>query len=273
MLKTFFKTIDPRIKLLSYLIFIIIIFLPIQNTGLIILFAFLGTIAFLLPVKLKRLLILITNWIILFMVVAFFNFLIVGPGSLGTFQIGNLTLNWNSLYVTYSVMLRIGMLLLLATIFSTIMSLDELTFTINKLLTPLRKIKIPTDNITIIFTIAIRFLPIIMDDLHQINMAQKTYGIILKNPLNFFAKIKAYVISIRLLLLLSLDRAENLATSMENRGFKINALRSYYEIHQLSWKDLFYGVGVLLIFGFFLFMAIEAGEIIPRFGDVAFWIK
>lgn len=182
------------------------------------------------------------NWTILFLIVAFFNFLIVGPGELGTFQIGNLILNWNSLYVTYSVMLRIGLLLFLALIFSSIMALDELTFTINKLLSPLRKIKIPTDNITIIFTVAIRFMPIIVDDLHQINMAQKTHGISLKNPLNFFARIKSYVISIRLLLILSLEKADNLALAMENRGFKINQPRSYFEQHKLSWKDAVYSL-------------------------------
>ncbi len=273
MIKSFFKAIDPRIKLLSYLIFIVIIFLPIGNTGLIILFLLLAIVAFLIPIKAKRLLILLFNWFIIFFIVAFFNFLIVGVGELGTFQIGNLTLNWNSLYVTYSVMLRIGLLLFLALIFSTIMALDELAFTINKLLFPLKKLKIPTDNITIIFTIAIRFMPIIADDLHQINMAQKTHGISLKNPLNFFGRIKAYVISLRLLLILSLEKADNLALSMENRGFKINQPRSYFERHQLGIKDLIYSFSILLILGFFIFMAIEGGDLIPRFGDVSFWIK
>ena len=273
MIKTFFQAIDPRIKLLSYLVFIIIIFLPIGNTGLLILFGLLAIVALLLPIKAKRFLILLLNWTILFLIVAFFNFLIVGPGELGTFQIGNLILNWNSLYVTYSVMLRIGLLLFLALIFSSIMALDELTFTINKLLSPLRKIKIPTDNITIIFTVAIRFMPIIVDDLHQINMAQKTHGISLKNPLNFFARIKSYVISIRLLLILSLEKADNLALAMENRGFKINQPRSYFEQHKLSWKDAVYSLGVCLILGFFIFMAIEGGDLIPRFGAVSFWIK
>ena len=77
-------------------------------------------------------------------------------------------------------------------------------------------------------------MPIIVDDLHQINMAQKTHGISLKNPLNFFARIKFYVISIRLLLILLLEKADNLALAMENRGFKINQPRSYFEQHKLS---------------------------------------
>lgn len=54
MIKTFFQAIDPRIKLLSYLVFIIIIFLPIGNTGLLILFGLLAIVALLLPIKAKR---------------------------------------------------------------------------------------------------------------------------------------------------------------------------------------------------------------------------
>ncbi|WP_435923802.1 energy-coupling factor transporter transmembrane component T family protein [Paenibacillus sp. DYY-L-2] len=100
-------------------------------------------------------------------------------------------------------------------------------------LAPLRKVGISAQRLTLMMSIALRFIPTILDETHKILKAQAARGADLKE-LPWKEKGKLLVSLLVPVTVSAFRRAEELVLSMEARGFMIGAPRSEY--HRLSWK-------------------------------------
>ena len=121
------------------------------------------------------------------------------------------------------------------------------------------------------FSIAIRFLPILKEDIENILLAQNSRNVFAnKGGKIFFYKLKYFSASISSLLVGLFEKADNLAVAMENRGYVPSTKRSFYYQHSYRMSDLIFIIVIGMILTFFIFMAIEGGEIIPRIGDVEY---
>lgn len=100
-------------------------------------------------------------------------------------------------------------------------------------LTPLRVIGISAQRLTLMMSIALRFIPTILDETHKILKAQAARGADLKE-MPWKEKGKMLVSLLVPVTVSAFRRAEELVLSMESRGYVIGAPRSEY--HLLSWR-------------------------------------
>lgn len=269
--------IDSRIKLLLYFLSLIIILLPIDNTGRIFFLTLMLPFFFILKINWKRVLFVLINFFTIFFFVEFFNmFFIKEPDYINwgiAFEIGSLKVYWYSFYLSFSIAFRFFLLILISLFFSTIMKLDEMVYTFQWILKPLSYFKVPTDDLAVMFSIAIRFLPILKDDINNIMLAQSSRNIFSnKSPKIFIYKIKYFSSSIIVLLTGLFEKADSLAIAMENRGYIPSKKRSFYFQNNYKKSDFVLLFIFIILFIFFIFMAIEGGDIIPRIGDVEYWV-
>ena len=127
-----------------------------------------------------------------------------------------------------------------------------LTDAIESLLSPLKKIRIPVHDFAMMLTIALRFIPTLVEETDKIMSAQKARGAAFDTG-NLFSRAKALVPVIIPLLVSSFNRADELATAMECRCYRGDVGRTRFVRMHLHARDfvalvLFtaFGAGIVL---------------------------
>jgi energy-coupling factor transport system permease protein len=240
--------LDPRIKLFSLIILMVAIFIKFVNVpmnfimyGLIfviilILMAMSHIGLFTLFKQLKAL------WLmILFLLVI--NVLMPNTGAFFKVWFFNVYYNaiWQTLYIVIRLILMVGLTMVLTT---TTRPLD-LTYAIEWYLAPLRIVKFPTHEIAMTISIALRFIPTLLDETNRIMKAQESRGVDFKNG-KLKEKIRAVVSLIVPLFISAFQRSEELANAMEARGYDPAAKRTRYRVMKWKFRDTFALVFVLV---------------------------
>lgn len=118
--------------------------------------------------------------------------------------------------------------------FST-MSID-INNGLQSLLSPLVYIKVPVGVIAMMFSLVLRFIPLLFDEANKILKAQASRGVEFSE-----GKLKDKITQIISLLIpmfaVSFDRAEDLANAMETRGYVVGAKRSRIDKLFFKWPD------------------------------------
>lgn len=114
---------------------------------------------------------------------------------------------------------------------------------VESLLFPLTLIKIPVHVLALIMSIALRFIPTLMDETNRIISAQKARGADFETR-NLFKKVKAIIPVLIPLMLSALRRAEELGDAMDARCYSCGKKRTKYKKLTLTWRD-----GVAALFG------------------------
>ncbi len=229
---TFVYRVDPRAKLLTTFYFIIMIFLANnwQTYLIMTLFTFLCVI--LSDIKLSVFLngVKPLIWLILFTVLLQILFtrggetyLVLGPISITSFGV----INGAFIFMRFVLIIFISTLLTLTT-----MPLS-LTDAIEKLLGPLKRFKVPVHEIALMLSIALRFVPTLMDEASKIMNAQRARGVEFGEG-NIVKQMKAVTPILVPLFVSSFNRADELANAMEARGYQGGEGRTKYR--ELDWQ-------------------------------------
>ena len=113
----------------------------------------------------------------------------------------------------------------------------ELTDGIESLLTPLKWIRFPVHELALIMSIALRFIPTLIDETNRIISAQKARGADFESG-NIFKRIKAVVPILIPLLISAFRRAEELGDAMDARCYSGSKNRTKYKKLKFGWRDL-----------------------------------
>lgn len=140
---------------------------------------------------------------------------------------------------------------------STILTLTtpptEITYGLERVLSPLNKLKIPVNKISLSISLALGFIPTIFDQATKILKSQASRGIDYYNS-NLRGKFEAIKSLLVPMISLSLKRADMLAEAMEVRLFSFDRRRSNYRLNR--WK-LFDTVAVLIHLVVFIFIVVK----------------
>jgi len=146
------------------------------------------------------------------------------------------------------IVLRILLLLICTSMFLTYTTTPiALTDGLEQLLGPLKKIRVPVHEFSMMMTIALRFIPTLIEETEKIMNAQKarvadfTEGSLLK-------RAKALIPILVPLFVSSFRRADELATAMECRCYTGGEGRTRMNVLRYSGKD-FAAIGVLILLG------------------------
>lgn len=140
---------------------------------------------------------------------------------------------------------RIMLIVLGASLLTLTTSPVELADGIEGLLYPLKWIKFPVHEFALIMSIALRFIPTLIDETDRIIKAQKARGADFESG-NIFKRAKALIPVLIPLLISSFRRADELADAMDSRCYAGSKNRTKYKKMRLSFRDF---IGTLFVAG------------------------
>ena len=208
--------LDARTKIIATLLYLVELFVVNNFYGFLITAAALFTVIAISKVPLKF---IFRGLTAVFLIIAF-TFL------LNLFMVdGRVLWHWKFLTITYEGLSRaffMAIRLVLIIIGSSIMTLTtkpvELTDGLEKLLSPFSKIGLPSHEIALMMTIALRFIPTLMEETDKIIKAQQARGADFESG-NLFQRAKSLIPILVPLFVSSFRIAQDLALAMEARCY------------------------------------------------------
>jgi energy-coupling factor transport system permease protein len=242
---------DPRVKIILTLVFMVLIFLAESPAGYIsiTLFTLIAIAVSDIPLGFALKGVKSLTFIIVF--IALINiFTVKGEKILFEYGIIKITLEGIATAV------KMTLLLIILVVSASIMTLTTtpimLTDGIEKLLQPFRVFKVPAHEIAMMMTIALRFIPTLMEETDKIMKAQAARGADFDTG-NLIQKAKSFVPVLVPLFISAFRRADELATAMEARCYRGGEGRT--RMRQLSLKRVdAVVVGAVLLYGAFLIL-------------------
>ena len=229
--------LDPRTKLVASFYFIGIIFLANnwQSYLFLALFTLFGI--YLSKIKLGFFIrgVRPLIWLILFTVALQIFFT---NGGDVYWQWGIFRLTAYGLQNGFFIFCRFVLIIFMSTLLTLTTAPLELSDAIEYLLRPLKVIKFPVHEISLMLSIALRFVPTLMDETEKIMNAQRARGVDFGEG-NLVQKMKAIIPLLIPLFVSSFNRADDLATAMEARGYQGGEGRIKYRILHWQMRDTF----------------------------------
>ncbi len=238
--------LDPRAKLISVLLFMIIVFFAYHWVGYGLLILFVLSVTKLAGLSIRFLF----NGLKLIFILLIFTFLMhlfLTKGGTVLIDGGFFTIESEGLITGIYITIRLVLLVIITTLMTLTTSPIELTDAIEKLCKPLKSIKVPVHEIAMMMSISLRFIPTLMDETEKIIKAQSARGSTFMTG-SLKKRINALVPIFIPLFMSAFKRAEEMAVAMEVRGYQGDAGRTHYRV--LSWKNRdTIALIVLLLFG------------------------
>ena len=161
--------LDPRVKLVGTLVYIISLFVVDSFTGYIIAGIFLAAMIVLSNVPVGYIVRGMRAILILLLITMSFN-LFLTPGQV-IFRIGFLKITREGLAFAIKMAIRLSLLVIGSSLMTLTTTPNQLTDAIESLLGPLKRFRVPVHEIAMMMSIALRFIPILMEETDKI-MAQ-----------------------------------------------------------------------------------------------------
>lgn len=236
--------LDPRVKLFGTILYIVTLFIAKNPVVYILAAAFLFTCIGIAKVPLKYILRGLKTIMIILAFSLIFNIF---------FTEGRVLVQFWKIKITYEGIIQaiyMGIRLILLIIGSSLMTLtttpNDLTDGMEKGLRFLTVIKIPVHEIAMMMSIALRFIPILMEETDKIMKAQTARGASFDEG-NFFKRIKALIPILVPLFISAIRRAYDLATAMEARCYRGGKGRTKMKPLKYSKKD---GLAYIILFAY-----------------------
>jgi energy-coupling factor transport system permease protein len=242
---TLIHRLDPRVKIGCMLLLLISIFIPTGFYGYIVI-----TIVALLALTIAKLSLAfvikaLRPMMIMMIMLMVINVLVVKTGYV-LVDIYGFEIYSGAIFQTLYIFMRLILMILITTILTATTKPLDLTLGIEDLLSPFVRFKVPAHEIAMMISIAIRFIPTLIEETQRIMKAQASRGVDLKEG-KFKEKIVAILSLIVPLFVSSFQRAEDLANAMEARGYVPDAIRTRYKQLKVDKKDIVTLLIVVLI--------------------------
>ena len=206
---------DPRSKIIIMLLLMISIFIPSGITGYICIGIFICFVLFLSKLSIKYAFRSMKPMLFMMIFLLVINVLVIKTG-IPWIQWGWFSIYSDAIYQTLYIVVRLLYMIIITTILTATTKPLDLTLGIEKLLKPLEKIKFPAHIIAMMISIALRFIPTLIEETQRIMNAQASRGVDLDNG-SLKEKLMAILSLIVPLFISAFDRADQLANAMEAR--------------------------------------------------------
>lgn len=208
---------DPRVKLGGTILFIISLFFFKNYAGYVIAALFLGLVIRLSKVPFKFMVKGMKTIVMLMLITVVFN-LFLTPGT-PLFTIWKLTITQEGLKMAISMAIRLTLLIIGSSVMTLTTTPNNLTDGMEKMMGPLKVFKVPVHEVAMMMSIALRFIPILLEETDKIMKAQIARGADFESG-NIFKRAKAMVPLLVPLFISAFRRANDLAMAMEARCYR-----------------------------------------------------
>lgn len=242
--------LDPRVKLLGTLIYIISLFLFKSFTGYLVALLFLGTVIRMSKVPLKYILRGLKAVVVLLLFTVGFNTFLT-PGEV-IWQVWIFKITKEGLRSGIFMGIRLIFLIVGSSLMTFTTTPNHLTDGLEKLLGPFKKLHLPVHEVSMMMSIALRFIPILLEETDKIMKAQSARGADFESG-GLIKKAKNLVPLLVPLFVSAFRRANDLAMAMEARCYRGGAGRTkmkplkYRKCDALAFGGIAVYLGVLFV--------------------------
>lgn len=166
------------------------------------------------------------------------------------YKIGFLKITKEGIVLAVTMVIRLVLLVAATSILTLTTSPIMLTNAIERLLSPLKIFKFPSHEIAMMMTIALRFIPTLMEETEKLIKAQSARGVEFEDG-GLVKKVKALVPILVPLFINSLKRADELALAMECRCYRGGENRTSLKVFKITKTDI---VSVIIFMLYILFI-------------------
>lgn len=244
---------DPRAKIMAMLLVLIAIFFPAGWTGYAIIFTaaaltiIIGKLSFTFIWKAMKPMLFMLAF--LFVINAF----LLKTGD-PLFTVGSFTLYSDAVFQTLYIAVRLLLMVMITTCLTATTKPLDMTLGIEDLLKPFQKIHVPAHEIAMLISIALRFIPDLIDETQRIIKAQESRGVDLQEG-KLTERIMAILSLIVPLFVSAFQRAEDLANAMEARGYAPGEKRTRYKVLKMEGRDYILLAGAVLLLAGMVWLA------------------
>ncbi len=248
--------LDPRTKILLTVAYIVLLFITKRLIGLALAGLFMLAVVLISRISLKTVIKSIKPLLFIILFTATLQ-MIYGGGEPLFPTVGWLTwLSWKGVRNAIFMAVRIVLLVVGTSFMTYTTSPIMLTNALESLMSPLKYIKVPVHEFAMMMTIALRFIPTLVDETDKIMNAQKARGADFETG-NIFRRAKALIPILVPLLISAFRRAEELADAMECRCYHGGVGRTKYKIYHFALRDL--GAALVMVAMFGIIIVINIG--------------
>ena len=238
--------LDPRVKIVCTLLYLISLFLFSNIAGYLVATIFLVAVIRISKVPFRFIVKGLRPIIMLLMITVLFNLLLTKTGNI-VFEMWIFTVTDAGIRTAVFMTIRLIYLILGSSLMTFTTTPNALTDGIERLLGPFQKIKLPVHEIAMMMSIALRFIPILLEETDKIMKAQLARGADLESG-NIFQKAKAMIPILVPLFVSAFRRANDLAMAMEARCYRGGEGRTKMKPLVYEKKDyIAYSITVLYV--------------------------
>ncbi len=209
--------LDPRVKIGGTLLYIISLFIFENAWGYILAAIFLAIVIKLSNVPFKFMIRGMKSILLLLMITVIFN-LFLTPGEI-LISFWKLKVTKEGLKMAISMALRLSFLIIGSSVMTLTTTPNNLTDGMEKMLAPLKIFRVPVHEVAMMMSIALRFIPILMEETDKIMKAQIARGADFETG-GLIKRAKALVPLLVPLFISAFRRANDLAMAMEARCYR-----------------------------------------------------
>ena len=248
--------LDPRVKLGTTILFIISLFVFDGFLGYLVAALFLAVVIKLSKVPFKFMVKGMKSIVFLLSITVIFN-LFLTPGE-PIVHIWRLTITQEGLKLAILLSIRLGFLIIGSSVMTLTTTPNQLTDGLEKMMRPLNKIKVPVHEIAMMMSIALRFIPILMEETDKIMKAQLARCADFDSG-NLIKKARSLVPLLVPLFISAFRRANDLAMAMEARCYRGGDHRTKMKPLHYEKRDY---IAYMIVIAYFV-GGIAAGKLMP----------
>lgn len=163
------------------------------------------------------------------------------------------TLSPKAIQLALYVSIKVYLMIVVATVLTSTTTSIELTYALEDIFSPLKILRFPVAEASMMIAIALRFIPSLLSESQRVLNAQSSRGVDFKNG-NFVDKCKAIVSLVVPLFSIAFQKAGELANAMDARSYNPRYARTRYRIFKLHLGDWIAFAILCLLFGFLIGM-------------------
>ena len=240
---------DSRVKIILELIYIVMLFMAQNFYGLAIAGIFMLTAFIVSGISLRMILKSLKPILPIILFTAALNILFVKGDNEPLFTFWIFEIHYEGIELSLFMIIRIIFLIVGMSLLTYTTSPIVLTDAIESLMSPLKKVKFPVHELAMMMTIALRFIPTLVEETDKIMMAQKARGASLDSG-GLMKRAKSLVPILIPLFVSAFKRANELATAMECRCYKGGEGRTKLRTLRATKLDFCIIMITLCVFGF-----------------------
>lgn len=248
---------DPRVKLFATVVYVIALFCFKGIVGLALITGFLYAVVKISKVPFKFMTKGLKAIVVLVIITSVFN-LFATPGEIVFWKWGSLQITDTGIINAFMMTVRLVYLILGTSLMTLTTTPNQLTNGLETAMAPLNKFNVPVHSVAMMMSIALRFIPILIEETDKIMKAQMARGADFENG-NIIQKAKAMVPLLVPLFVSAFRRAEDLAMAMEARCYNGGEGRTKMKPLKYEKRDR---VGYAVVLGFLLLVILVA-QVVP----------